>query len=47
MFSERRDPLVHESERRHVFHLAGKRISIEDSEWGEERNNQLVFIGKN
>ncbi|WP_269612415.1 CobW family GTP-binding protein [Prochlorococcus marinus] len=35
-----------ESERRHVFHLAGKRISIEDSEWGEERNNQLVFIGK-
>ena len=35
-----------ESERRHVFHLAGKRISIEDSEWGEERNNQLVLIGK-
>jgi len=35
-----------ESERRHVFHLAGKRISIEDSEWSEERNNQLVFIGK-
>ena len=35
-----------ESERRHVFHLAGKRISIEDSEWWEERNNQLVFIGK-
>ncbi|MBW3041517.1 CobW family GTP-binding protein [Prochlorococcus marinus] len=35
-----------ESERRHVFHLAGKRISIDDSEWGEERNNQLVFIGK-
>ncbi len=35
-----------ESERRHVFHLAGKRISIEDSEWLEERNNQLVLIGK-
>ena len=35
-----------ESERKHVFHLAGKRISIEDSEWGEERNNQLVLIGK-
>ena len=35
-----------ESERRHVFHLAGKRISIEDSEWIDERNNQLVFIGK-
>ena len=35
-----------ESERRHVFHLAGKRISIEDSEWREDRNNQLVLIGK-
>ena len=23
-----------------------KRISIEDSEWGEEKNNQIVFIGK-
>ncbi len=35
-----------ESERRHVFHLAGRRISIEDSEWVEERNNQIVLIGK-
>ena len=35
-----------ESERKHVFHLAGKRISIEDSEWREERKNQLIFIGK-
>ena len=35
-----------ESERRHVFHLAGKRISIEDSEWGDERKNQIVLIGK-
>ena len=35
-----------ESERRHVFHLAGKRISIEDSEWEDERNDQLVLIGK-
>ena len=35
-----------ESERRHVFHLAGKRISIEDDEWKEDKNNQLVLIGK-
>ncbi len=35
-----------ESERRHLFHLAGKRISIDDSEWKGERNNQLVLIGK-
>ena len=37
-----------ESEKRHVFHLAGKRFSIDDSEWGSpsERKNQLVLIGK-
>jgi len=37
-----------ESERRHVFHLAGKRFSIDDSEWPtSERKNQIVLIGKN
>jgi len=38
-----------ESDKRHVFHLAGKRFSIDDSEWGSaaERKNQLVLIGKN
>ncbi|WP_320664117.1 GTP-binding protein [Prochlorococcus sp. MIT 1223] len=36
-----------ESERRHVFHLAGKRFSIDDSDWQGERRNQLVLIGKN
>ena len=38
-----------ESNKRHVFHLAGKRFSIDDSEWGSpaERKNQLVLIGKN
>jgi G3E family GTPase len=38
-----------ESAKRHVFHLAGKRFSIDDSEWGSasERKNQLVLIGKN
>jgi G3E family GTPase len=38
-----------ESSKRHVFHLAGKRFSIDDSEWGSaaERKNQLVLIGKN
>jgi G3E family GTPase len=36
-----------ESERRHVFHLAGKRFSIDDSEWpSAERKNQIVLIGK-
>ena len=37
-----------ESERRHVFHLAGKRFSIDDSDWSSDaqRRNQLVLIGK-
>ncbi|MBM5803043.1 MAG: GTP-binding protein [Cyanobacteria bacterium K_DeepCast_35m_m2_155] len=37
-----------ESERRHVFHLAGKRFSIDDSDWpSAERKNQIVLIGRN
>jgi G3E family GTPase len=36
-----------ESERRHVFHLAGKRFSIDDSDWpGAQRKNQIVLIGR-
>ncbi len=36
----------YESERRHIFHLAGKRFSINDTDWAGERKNKLVFIGK-
>ncbi len=36
-----------ESERRHIFHLAGKRFSIDDSDWNGERKNKIVLIGKN
>jgi G3E family GTPase len=37
-----------ESQRRHVFHLAGKRFSIDDSDWSSSaRKNQLVLIGRN
>jgi G3E family GTPase len=38
-----------ESDKRHVFHLAGKRFSIDDSSWNSpaDRKNQLVLIGKN
>ena len=35
-----------ESERRHIFHLAGKRFSIDDTDWPGERRNQLVLIGR-
>jgi len=36
-----------ESPQRHVFHLSGKRFSIEDDEWKAEPSNQLVLIGQN
>lgn len=36
-----------ESERRHVFHLAGKRFSIDDSDWpSDQRKNNVVLIGR-
>ena len=37
-----------ESPKRHVFHLSGKRFSLEDEEWnGRPNKNQIVFIGQN
>ncbi|KKZ10391.1 MAG: cobalamin biosynthesis protein CobW [Candidatus Synechococcus spongiarum SP3] len=37
-----------ESERRHLFHLAGKRFSIDDDDWPSAmpRRNRLVLIGR-
>ena len=35
-----------ESEMRHVFHLSGKRLSLEPDEWKGDRKNQLVLIGQ-
>ena len=36
-----------ESPKRHIFHLSGKRFSIDDSEWKGDQKNQLVLIGQN
>lgn len=36
-----------ESPKRHVFHLSGKRFTLEDEEWKGEPKNQLVLIGQN
>lgn len=37
-----------ESPKRHIFHLSGKRFSLEDEEWnGRPLKNQLVLIGQN
>lgn len=35
-----------ESPKRHIFHLSGKRFSIDDDEWKAEKKNQLVLIGQ-
>ncbi len=36
-----------ESPKRHIFHLSGKRFSIEDEEWKGEKKNQLVLTNQN
>ncbi|MBE9181096.1 GTP-binding protein [Oculatella sp. LEGE 06141] len=36
-----------ESPKRHIFHLSGKRFSLDDSEWQGQPKNQLVLIGQN
>jgi G3E family GTPase len=36
-----------ESPKRHVFHLSGKRFSLDDEEWKGAPKNQLVLIGQN
>lgn len=36
-----------ESPHRHIFHLSGKRFSIEDDQWKSDPKNQLVLIGQN
>ncbi len=35
-----------ESERKHIFHLSGKRFSLDDYEWKNEKSNKIVLIGK-
>lgn len=36
-----------ESPKRHIFHLCGKRFTIDDDEWKGQKKNQLVLIGQN
>ena len=33
-----------ESERKHIFHLSGKRFSLDDCEWENEKSNKIVLI---
>ncbi len=36
-----------ESPKRHIFHLSGKRFSLDDTEWKGAPKNQIVLIGQN
>jgi len=36
-----------ESPQRHIFHLCGKRFTLDDDQWKGEPKNQLVLIGQN
>lgn len=36
-----------ESPRRHIFHLCGKRFTMDDEDWKGNPKNQLVLIGQN
>jgi G3E family GTPase len=36
-----------ESPKRHIFHLSGKRFSLDDDKWKGAPKNQLVLIGQN
>ncbi|GAB4148395.1 MAG: GTP-binding protein [Cyanobacteria bacterium J069] len=35
-----------ESPKRHIFHLSGKRFTLDDSEWKGQPKNQIVLIGQ-
>ncbi|MDY6804354.1 MAG: GTP-binding protein [Cyanobacteriota bacterium] len=35
-----------ESKKRHIFHLSGKRFTIDDDDWKGQPTNQLVLIGQ-
>jgi G3E family GTPase len=36
-----------ESPKRHIFHLCGKRFTLDDDEWQGQLKNQIVLIGQN
>ncbi len=36
-----------ESPKRHIFHLCGKRFTMDDDDWKGEPKNQIVLIGQN
>ncbi|MEH1867801.1 MAG: GTP-binding protein [Nostoc sp.] len=37
----------HESPKKHIFHLCGKRFNLDDDEWKDNPKNELLLIGRN
>jgi G3E family GTPase len=38
---------IEESDKRYIFHLVGKRFSLDESRWNGPKRNKLVLIGRN
>jgi G3E family GTPase len=38
---------INESDKRYIFHLVGRRFSLDESRWDGPMNNKLVLIGRN
>jgi G3E family GTPase len=38
---------INESDRRYVFHLVGKRFTLDETGWSSPMSNRLVLIGRN
>jgi G3E family GTPase len=38
---------IHESDKRHIFHLVAGRFSLDESPWDGPMTNKLVLIGRN
>jgi G3E family GTPase len=38
---------INESDNRYIFHLVGKRFSLDESQWAGSKRNRLVLIGRN
>jgi len=38
---------INENEKRYIFHLVGKRFTLDESEWSGSTKNRMILIGRN
>jgi G3E family GTPase len=38
---------INENEKRYIFHLVGKRFTLDESEWSGITKNRMILIGRN